>query len=83
MGVVINMVVAFVLLTTVPGQEEKLAGALRKKDSVRECHVVYGEYDLHLTMEAKDLHALDTFINELRSLKGIEHTMTLIAVGED
>lgn len=76
-----NMVVAFVLLTSAPGQEEKVAHALKKEDMVNECHVVYGEYDIHLTVEAEDLHILDEFIHKIRLFEGIGHTMTLIAVG--
>lgn len=76
------MVVAFVLLTSAPGKEESLAELLRKKEMVAECHVVYGEYDLHLTVNAEDIHALDEFIHVLRKMEGITHSVTLIAVGE-
>ncbi len=76
------MVVAFVLLTTDPGQEEKISETLKKKPIVKECRVVYGEYDIHLKVEVPDLYALDDFVHDLRLLKGIEHTMTLIAMGE-
>jgi DNA-binding Lrp family transcriptional regulator len=76
------MVVAFVLLTSAPGHEEKLAETLKKDEMVTECHVVYGEYDIHLMVGAEDLHALDEFIHSLRTLEGISHTVTLIAVGE-
>jgi len=76
------MVVAFVLLTSIPGQEEEIAETLSKKDLVQECHVVYGEYDIHLSVEAEDLHSLDEFIHEIRLLEGIDHSTTLIAVGE-
>lgn len=75
------MVIAFVLLTTAPGQEEEIAQTLKKEDMVKECHVVYGEYDLHVTVEAEDLHTVDEFIHRIRLLEGIGHTMTLIAVG--
>lgn len=77
-----NMVIAFVLLTLAPGQEEEIAETLSKKDLVQECHVVYGEYDIHLSIEAEDLHSLDEFIHEIRLLEGIGHSTTLIAVGE-
>jgi DNA-binding Lrp family transcriptional regulator len=76
------MVTAFVLINTMPGTEEKVAEALRKKDVVSECHVVYGDYDMHIKIEIENLHALDEFIYGLRTLKGIEYTMTLVAVGE-
>jgi DNA-binding Lrp family transcriptional regulator len=76
-----SMVLAFVLLNTIPGQEEKLAETLRQEKEVKECHVVYGEYDMHLTLDIEDLRVLDDFIYKLRSLEGIEHTMTLVAVG--
>jgi DNA-binding Lrp family transcriptional regulator len=76
------MVVAFVLLTSAPGREEPLAELLRKRDTVTECHVVYGEYDIHLTIKAEDLQALDEFIHVLRKMEGITHSVTLIAVGE-
>ncbi len=76
-----NMVVAFVLLSSAPGQEEKVAHALEKEDMVKECHVVYGEFDIHLTVEAENLHILDEFIHRVRLLEGIGHTMTLIAIG--
>lgn len=76
------MVTAFVLINTIPGTEEKVAETLRKKDIVSECHVVYGEYDMHVKVEIEDLHALDDFMFGLRTLKGIEYTMTLVAMGE-
>lgn len=75
------MITAFVLLTTAPGKEETIAETLKKNAMVRECSVVYGEYDVHLEVEAGDLHVLDEFISELRKMKGVSHTMTLIAVG--
>ena len=76
-----TMVVAFVLLTTTPGYEEKVAKTLKEKDLVKECHVVYGGFDIHLTIEADDLHTLDEFVSQLRHVKGIGNTSTLIAMG--
>ncbi|MBU6998964.1 MAG: Lrp/AsnC family transcriptional regulator [Theionarchaea archaeon] len=76
------MVLAFVLLNTIPGQEEKIAETLKQEKEVKECHVVYGEYDMHLTLETEDIRVLDDLICRLRSLEGIQHTMTLVAVGE-
>ena len=73
------MVIAFMLLTTVPGKEEEIAEQITKKDYVKECHVVYGEYDIHLTVEIEELHELDEFVHELRQLRGIDHTITLIS----
>lgn len=75
------MVTAFVLLNSASGKEEKIAEILKKKDVVKECHAVYGEYDLHLEVEVEDLHTLDEFMSELRKVKGIHHTVTLIAMG--
>jgi len=75
-----TMIVAFVLLSTVPGKEEPISETLKKEDIVQECHLVYGEYDIHLTVHTEDLQALDEFIHEIRLLKGIGHTMTLIAL---
>ena len=76
-----TMVIAFVLISSAPGKEEKIAETLKKRDMVKECHVVYGEYDIHLEVETEDLHSLDEFITGLRHVKGISHTLTLIAVG--
>ena len=77
-----TMVTAFVLLTLAPGKEENVAEILRNDDKVTECHVVYGGYDIHLTVETENLHALDELIHSLRTMEGISHTVTLIAVGE-
>jgi DNA-binding Lrp family transcriptional regulator len=76
------MVIAFVLLALAPGKEEKVVEILEKDDMVAECHVVYGGYDVHLTVETEDIHTLDEFIHTLRTMEGISHTVTLIAVGE-
>lgn len=75
------MVIAFILLTTTPGKEEEIAEQITQKDPVKECHVVYGEYDIHLTVETEGLPELDEFVHELRLLKGIDHTITLISTG--
>jgi DNA-binding Lrp family transcriptional regulator len=75
------MVTAFVLLTTVPGKEEVVRKMVKQKNETKECHVVYGAYDIHLTVETEDLGALDGFMHQLRLLEDVEHTMTLVAVG--
>jgi DNA-binding Lrp family transcriptional regulator len=75
------MVIAFMLLTTVPGKEEEIAEQIMKREQVKECHVVYGEYDIHLTVDIEELHELDEFVHELRLLEGIDHTVTLISIG--
>jgi DNA-binding Lrp family transcriptional regulator len=75
------MVIAFMLLTTVPGKEEEIAEQIMKRELVKECHVVYGEFDVHLTVETEELPELDEFVHELRLLDGIEHTVTLISIG--
>ncbi|MBU7042864.1 MAG: Lrp/AsnC family transcriptional regulator [Theionarchaea archaeon] len=75
------MVIAFILLTTTPGKEEEIATQITEKEAVKECHVVYGEYDIHLTVETSELHELDEFVHELRLLEGIDHSITLISTG--
>jgi len=74
------MIEAIILIVARPGTEEKLYEALRKHPQVKEVYRVYGEYDLLLRVEVRDIRELDDFHdNVLRRTGNIELTETMIA----
>ncbi len=73
------MVLAFVLVVTRPGKEEEVVKKLKERPEVEEAYIVYGEYDVVVKLKAKSVSDLREFIlNEIRSLEGVEKTVTLI-----
>jgi DNA-binding Lrp family transcriptional regulator len=74
------MVIAYVMIVTEPGTENTIANKLKKKESVKDVGIVYGEYDIITKIEVKSMLDLQNFILELRKNKGIQRTTTMISV---
>ena len=75
------MVTAFVLVVADSGSEKKIADKLADADGVDDVEVIYGDYDLIAKIHVADIAQLGDFIiNNIRSIKGVRRTSTLIAV---
>ena len=73
------MAIGFVLMTTLPGHEERVRQALSKVDLVTDHWMLFGEYDLIARVQANEEYALTRcIVEEIRQLPGIKETKTLI-----
>lgn len=73
------MAIGFVLMTTQPGQEEKVRQALKSIELVTGHWMLFGEYDLIARVQADEEYALTRcIVEEIRQLPGIRETKTLI-----
>ena len=73
------MATGFVLMTTLPGHEEKVRAALSDVDLVTDHWMLFGEYDLIARVQADEEFALTRcIVEEIRQLPGIKETKTLI-----
>lgn len=71
---------AYVLVVTGLGLEYDIANEILKLgDDVKvNVDVVFGEYDLVVTVEGRDLRDIDSLVTALRRLNGVHKTSTLI-----
>jgi DNA-binding Lrp family transcriptional regulator len=75
------MPMAYVLITTESGAVESVLATLKKMDSVKETHMVYGVYDIIATVKAKTMDKLKEIVTwNLRSLDKVRSTLTMIVV---
>jgi DNA-binding Lrp family transcriptional regulator len=75
---VVPMAYGFVLIKTAPGKERSVIIKLLSKKVVMEIHTVFGEYDIVALMKARDYQGLgQKIIDHIRSIEGVEDTMTL------
>jgi DNA-binding Lrp family transcriptional regulator len=74
-----EMAIGFVLITTLPGEEDKVRTALDKIDLVTNRWMLFGEYDIIARVQADEEFALTRcIVEDIRSLSGIADTKTLI-----
>jgi DNA-binding Lrp family transcriptional regulator len=74
-----EMAIGFVLITTLPGEEDKVRTALDKIDLVTNRWMLFGEYDIIARVQADEEVALTRcIVEDIRSLSGIADTKTLI-----
>jgi DNA-binding Lrp family transcriptional regulator len=65
------------------GHEDEVLRELRKIDGVEEAYVAYGVYDLVARIRANTMENLKDLITfQVRKLKGVRSTLTLILVEE-
>jgi DNA-binding Lrp family transcriptional regulator len=60
------------------GLEKDVEESLRKIENVTNVDVVYGEYDIIATVEVNDIKQLDNVVTQIRRIKGVLRTMTLL-----
>ena len=75
------MALCYVLLNVEPGSEEKVLKEVRKVPNVKECHRVYGVYDMIAEVEAESMDALKEIVTwKIRRLEGVRSTLTAIVI---
>lgn len=75
------MVTAFVLATTKAGKEKEALASVQNFSEVKDAHTVYGDYDIILKTETRDMDSLNNFLlKKLRSITAISATTTMIAL---
>ncbi|QKR00545.1 Lrp/AsnC family transcriptional regulator [Metallosphaera tengchongensis] len=71
---------AYVLLITTIGKEMDVVNELKKIEGVRDGTAVYGEYDVVVEVEGKDLDDINKTINQIRRNPNIIRSVTLISM---
>jgi len=75
------MAVSYVLINVEPGSEEKVLNEVRKNQNVKECHRVYGVYDMIAKVEADSMDRLKEIVSwKIRRLDGVRSTLTAIVI---
>lgn len=75
------MAIAFVMITSEIGGEDKILKGLQAIPEVREAHVVYGVYDIILRVEADTMKELKDVISwKIRRFEGVRSTITMIVL---
>jgi len=73
------MAIGFVLITTMPGEEENVRNALDDIEHVTDRWMLFGEFDILARVQADDEFTLTRcIVEEIRPLCGIQDTKTMI-----
>ena len=73
------MATGFALLSISPLHEKAVYDSLTNIPEVVEVHPLFGEYDILVKIQAKDIDTIGNIvINKIRSTKGVVDTKTLI-----
>ncbi|MEM3055174.1 MAG: Lrp/AsnC ligand binding domain-containing protein [Candidatus Bathyarchaeia archaeon] len=75
----VEAVKAYVVATVKRGKEHEVAKKIREMRGVTEAVVTYGLYDLVVRIEAESLGHLDRIVTDIRQIKEIEETSTLVS----
>ncbi len=74
------MPLAFVLINTASGSEDKVVKELKKMDGILEVHTLYGMHDIIAKVEIKDkpekLH--EDVVWKIRRINEVQRTATLL-----
>lgn len=77
------MVDAFILVKTDAGASEQVVEHVRGMDTVREAHIVAGEYDVIVEVNAPEVYEiLHTASSSIQGLDGVTETKTYIALSD-
>lgn len=71
---------AFVMLTVEPKATAQVVAALRRMPGVRRLQSVSGAFDLIAAVTASDVAAMDTLIDEIGAVSGVERTNSSIVL---
>ena len=75
------MALCYVLINVELGFEEKILKSVSDIPNVKECHRVYGVYDIIAKVEAESLDELkQNATSKIRRLEGVRSTLTTIVI---
>jgi DNA-binding Lrp family transcriptional regulator len=75
------MTLCYVLINVETGSEEKVLEEIRKIPNVKECHRLYGIYDVIAKVEADSMDGLKEIVTwKIRRLNGVRSTITTVAM---
>ena len=75
------MNLAYVLINTDMGSEERVTNDLNKVEEVTKVYGVYGVYDLVVRVEAETMEKLKKVISDsIRTVENVRSTLTMIVV---
>ena len=75
------MNLAYIMINTEVGSENKVTKDLNKIEEVKEVFGVYGVYDLVVMVEAETMEKLKTAISDsIRTIENIRTTLTMIVM---
>ena len=75
-----GLVRTYVLITLAPKHTQVIQTALRQIPAVRSLHSVSGPFDLLAILAASSIEELDTVIDRIGQLDGVERTMSAIVL---
>lgn len=73
-----DLVHAHVMVTALPKLAPKVELALRQIMAVRTLHSVSGNFDMIVVVEAPSIQELDSILDQIGALEGVERTMSSI-----
>ena len=75
------MALCYVLLNVELGSEDRVLNEVRRIPNVKDCHRVYGVYDMIAKVEAESMDSLKQIVTwKIRRLEGVRSTLTAIAI---
>ncbi|GAA0226861.1 Lrp/AsnC ligand binding domain-containing protein [Haladaptatus pallidirubidus] len=75
------MVHAFIMVNTAAGKSQGLLDSVRGLGSVEEAHIVAGDYDIVVEVDAEEVYnVLQTSSSDIQGLDGVVDTKTYIAI---
>ncbi len=72
-------IVAYVILVVEVGKEYDVLDKLKSLEGITEARVVYGEYDIIVRMEVNSIKMLERLVMNIRRIKGVLRSVTLIS----
>ncbi|HNV93454.1 MAG: putative HTH-type transcriptional regulator [Candidatus Methanofastidiosum methylothiophilum] len=70
--------IAFILCVVQPGSEEDVIEKISNMKNVIEVHELYGEYDMIVKVNVKELGELDILTSAIRRVPGVQMSSTMI-----
>ena len=76
------MVHAFIMVKTAAGRSEDVLQAARGLDQISEAHVVAGDFDVIVEVEADEVYeVLETASTQIQGIDGVSDTRTYVSLG--
>jgi len=73
----------FIFVNTEWGAEKDVFHKLQKIPEIKECFMLYGQFDIIITLEVQNRAEISKFRNEkIRTISGIHSTMTMETLGK-